>query len=131
MTPVKTALLSANRVRDALPGRHGAPDARGVDGVDLGIRRNEIVALVGASGCGRTTLTRTLLGLVAPTGSGVVFDGRPLEYSGRSLKAYRKRAHLALQDPSGSLNPRHTMYDAPAHRVRRGGRRAAHQRPPR
>ncbi len=79
MTPVKTALLSANRVPVALPGRHGAPDALAVDGVDLGVRRGEIVALVGTSGCGRTTLTRTLLGLVAPTGGGVVFDGRPLE----------------------------------------------------
>lgn len=86
MTPVKTALLSAHRVRVAFPGRHGAPDARAVDGVDLGIRRGEIVALVGESGCGKTALARTLLGLLAPTGGGVVFDGRPLEYSGRSRR---------------------------------------------
>lgn len=77
MTPVKTALLSANRVRVALPGRHGGPDARAVDGVGLGIRRGEIVALVGASGCGRTTLARTLLGLVAPTGMASSSTGGP------------------------------------------------------
>lgn len=104
-TPSTTALLRAHRVHVAFPGRRGAPDARAVDGVDLDIRRGEIVALVGESGCGKTTLARTLLGLVAPTEGGVTFDGRPLEYSGRSLKAYRKRVQLVLQDPSGSLNP--------------------------
>ncbi len=104
-TDTTTALLGAHGVHVAFPGRHGAPDARAVDGVDLGIRPGEIVALVGESGCGKTTLARTLLGLVAPTKGGVTFDGRPLEYSGRSLKAYRKRVQLVLQDPSGSLNP--------------------------
>ncbi|ALV52498.1 peptide ABC transporter ATP-binding protein [Streptomyces sp. 4F] len=127
MTSVKPALLSANRVHVAFPGRHGAPDARAVDGVDLGIRRGEIVALVGESGCGKTTLARALLGLVAPTGGGVVFDGRRLQYSGRSLKAYRKRVQLVPQDPSGSLNPRHTVYDAVAEGLRVHGHRGDEQ----
>jgi peptide/nickel transport system ATP-binding protein len=89
-----------------------------VDGVDLDIRPGEIVALVGESGCGKTTLARSLLGLVEPTAGRVTFDGRPLDYSGRSLKAYRKRVQLVLQDPSGSLNPRHTVYDAVAEGLR-------------
>ncbi|NJP53708.1 ABC transporter ATP-binding protein [Streptomyces sp. SBST2-5] len=113
-----TALLSAQGVHVTFPGRHGAPAARAVDGVDLDIRPGEIVALVGESGCGKTTLARTLLGLVTPTRGSVIFDGRPLEYSGRSLKAYRKRVQLVLQDPSGSLNPRHTVYDAVAEGLR-------------
>ncbi|MGV9955469.1 ABC transporter ATP-binding protein [Streptomyces cellulosae] len=126
-TPTTTALLPAHLVHVAFPGRRGAPDARAVDGVDLDIRRGEIVALVGESGCGKTTLARTLLGLVAPTEGGVTFDGRPLEYSGRSLKAYRRRVQLVLQDPSGSLNPRHTVYDAVAEGLRIHGHRGDEQ----
>ncbi|MFC9133195.1 oligopeptide/dipeptide ABC transporter ATP-binding protein [Streptomyces sp. NPDC057099] len=123
MTPaasdVTTApLLSAQGLYVTFPGRHGGPRARAVDGVDLDIRPGEIVALVGESGCGKTTLARSLLGLVEPTAGRVTFDGRPLEYSGRSLKAYRKRVQLVLQDPSGSLNPRHTVYDAVAEGLR-------------
>jgi oligopeptide/dipeptide ABC transporter ATP-binding protein len=111
-------LLGAEGVHVTFPGRHGAPDARAVDGVHLDVRPGEIVALVGESGCGKTTLARALLGLVEPTAGRVTFDGRPLEYSGRSLKAYRKRVQLVLQDPSGSLNPRHTVYDAVAEGLR-------------
>ncbi|MCX5561236.1 ABC transporter ATP-binding protein [Streptomyces sp. NBC_00038] len=119
-TPPATTspLLSAEGLHIAFPGRHGADRARAVDGVDLDIRRGEIVALVGESGCGKTTLARSLLGLVPPTGGRVTFDGKPLDYSSRSLKAYRKRVQLVLQDPSGSLNPRHTVYDAVAEGLR-------------
>ncbi|WP_393077560.1 ABC transporter ATP-binding protein [Streptomyces sp. LN704] len=111
-------LLSAEGLHVAFPGRRGAARARAVDGVDLDIRRGEIVALVGESGCGKTTLARSLLGLVPPTGGRVTFDGGPLDYSSRALKAYRKRVQLVLQDPSGSLNPRHTVYDAVAEGLR-------------
>ncbi|MBB3080417.1 oligopeptide/dipeptide ABC transporter ATP-binding protein [Streptomyces violarus] len=111
-------LLSAQGLYVTFPGRHGGPRARAVDGVHLDIRPGEIVALVGESGCGKTTLARSLLGLVEPTAGRVTFDGRPLEYSGRALKAYRKRVQLVLQDPSGSLNPRHTVYDAVAEGLR-------------
>ncbi|WP_406174045.1 ABC transporter ATP-binding protein [Streptomyces sp. NBC_00996] len=111
-------LLSAEGLHITFPGRHGAARARAVDGVDLDIRPGEIVALVGESGCGKTTLARSLLGLVPPTGGRVTFDGKPLDYSSRALKAYRKRVQLVLQDPSGSLNPRHTVYDAVAEGLR-------------
>ncbi|WP_369232915.1 ABC transporter ATP-binding protein [Streptomyces sp. R21] len=119
-TPVTAVapLLSAQALHVAFPGRHGADRARAVDGVDLDIRPGEIVALVGESGCGKTTLARSLLGLVPPTGGRVTFAGKPLDYSSRALKAYRKRVQLVLQDPSGSLNPRHTVYDAVAEGLR-------------
>lgn len=111
-------LLSVEGLHVTFPGRDGAAPARAVDGVDLDIRPGEIVALVGESGCGKTTLARTLLGLVPPTKGRVAFDGAPLEYSARALKAYRKRVQLILQDPSGSQNPRHTVYDAVAEGLR-------------
>ncbi|MFI7394307.1 ABC transporter ATP-binding protein [Streptomyces tendae] len=111
-------LLSVQGLHVTFPGRRGAAAARAVDGVDLDIRRGEIVALVGESGCGKTTLARSLLGLVRPTGGRVTFDGASLEYSARALKAYRRRAQLVLQDPNGSLNPRHTVYDIVAEGLR-------------
>ncbi|MET9906411.1 ABC transporter ATP-binding protein [Streptomyces sp. NPDC006476] len=113
-----TPLLSAQGLRVTFPGRRGEAAVRAVDGVELDIRAGEIVALVGESGCGKTTLARTLLGLVKPTEGQVRFSGRPLEYTSRALKAYRRRVQLVLQDPSGSLNPRHTVYDAVAEGLR-------------
>ncbi|MHC3821444.1 ABC transporter ATP-binding protein [Streptomyces sp. DT9] len=113
-----TDLLSAQSLHVTFPGRHGAEPARAVDGVDLDIRPGEIVALVGESGCGKTTLARSLLGLVPPVSGQITFGGKPLGYGSRALKAYRKRVQLVLQDPSGSLNPRHTVYDAVAEGLR-------------
>jgi ABC-type glutathione transport system ATPase component len=114
MTKTAPPLLSAQGLHVSFPGRHGAPSARAVDGVELDIRAVEIVELVGESGCGKTTLARSLLGLVTPTAGRITFAGKPLEYSSRALKAYRRRVQLVPQDPTGSLNPRHTVYDAVA-----------------
>ncbi|MSW85955.1 MAG: ATP-binding cassette domain-containing protein [Actinobacteria bacterium] len=91
---------------------------RAVDGVNLDLVKGEIVALVGESGCGKTTLARSLLGLVRPSRGVISFEGSPLEYSTRRLKAYRSQVQLILQDPLGALNPRHTVYDAVAEGVR-------------
>jgi peptide/nickel transport system ATP-binding protein len=77
-----------------------------------------VLALVGESGCGKTTLARTLLGLERPAAGQVLVGGVPLGYDGRSLKAYRRRVQLVLQDPTGSLNPRHTVYEAVAEGLR-------------
>ncbi|MEU2425889.1 ABC transporter ATP-binding protein [Streptomyces sp. NPDC007851] len=122
MTTTPPPLLGAEGLRVEFSGRHGAPGVRAVDGVELGIRAGEIVALVGESGCGKTTLARSLLGLVRPAAGRITFAGRPLEYSSRALKAYRRRVQLVLQDPTGSLNPRHTVYDAVAEGLRIHGR---------
>lgn len=124
--PVSTPLLSAEEVRVAFsagfaPGG-ASGTARAVDGVNLHVGRGEIIALVGESGCGKTTLARVLLGLERPTEGRVVFEGDPLGYRSRDLKRYRRRVQLVQQDPTGSLNPRRSVYESVAEglRVHRG-----------
>ncbi|MFD1661827.1 ABC transporter ATP-binding protein [Streptomyces caeni] len=104
------AVPAAALAADGLHVRYGT--ARAVDGVDLAVGAGQIVALVGESGCGKTTLARALLGLVRPSKGRVTVSGRTLSYTRRALRAFRRSVQLVLQDPSGSLNPRHTVYDA-------------------
>jgi peptide/nickel transport system ATP-binding protein len=79
---------------------------RAVDGVSFALRRGEAVAFVGESGCGKSSLARTLLGLHRPTRGEVLFDGVHLEtLDRRSLKAYRARVGYVQQDPYGALPP--------------------------
>ena len=117
------AVLEVEGLKVTFRSREGKL-ARAVDGVDLSVARGEIIALAGESGCGKTTLARTILGLEKPSAGTVRYAGRPLDRSTKSLKAYRRKVQLVLQDPSGSLNPRHTVYDSVAeglrvHKVRR------------
>ncbi|WP_157248956.1 ABC transporter ATP-binding protein [Nonomuraea typhae] len=108
----RTTLLEARDLHVSFASR--GRRARAVDGVNLAVGTGEIVALVGESGCGKTTLARTLLGLERPSSGSVLYGGAPLAYGSRALKAYRREVQLVLQDPTGSLNPRHTVYEAVA-----------------
>ena len=80
---------------------------RAVDGVSFRLGRGETLALVGESGCGKTTLARTVALLYAPTAGSVRFQGRELTGLGRrDLKPARRRIQMIFQDPYSSLNPR-------------------------
>jgi oligopeptide/dipeptide ABC transporter ATP-binding protein len=98
--------------------RSAGPAARAVDGVNLRVGRGEVVALVGESGCGKSTLARAILGLVPPSSGEVLFDGSPVARSGRALRAFRRKAQLVLQDPTGALNPRRSVYESVAEGLR-------------
>ena len=85
-------------------------DVRAVDDVTLTIRRGETLGLVGESGCGKSTVGRTILRLYKPTGGRVVFDGRDITSLGESeLRPLRRRMQMVFQDPFASLNPRHSV----------------------
>ena len=83
---------------------------KAVDDVSFDIRRGETLGLVGESGCGKTTVGRTLLQLYKPTAGEVWFDGRRID-SKESLREFRRRAQMVFQDPHSSLNPRMTVAD--------------------
>jgi oligopeptide transport system ATP-binding protein len=80
---------------------------RAVDGVSFNVERHEALALVGESGCGKTTTGRTLLALHRPSAGSVRFDGVEVAgLSGAALRRFRRRAQMIFQDPYASLNPR-------------------------
>ncbi|OGO59081.1 MAG: hypothetical protein A2V85_01460 [Chloroflexi bacterium RBG_16_72_14] len=83
-----------------------------VDGVTFDVMRGETFSLVGESGCGKTTLGRTVLQLTPPTSGRVVFDGYELEdVEPNDMRPLRRRMQIIFQDPFGSLNPRMPISD--------------------
>jgi ABC-type glutathione transport system ATPase component len=78
-----------------------------VDGVSLSVARGETFAVVGESGCGKTTLARMLLRLIEPDGGEIRFEGRDLlALRGEELRSARRQMQMVFQDPFASLNPR-------------------------
>ncbi len=83
---------------------------RAVDDISFSVGKKEILGFVGESGCGKSTMSRTILQLIEPTGGKVIFKNTRVDtLSKKQFKPYRKKMQMIFQDPFGSLNPRRTV----------------------
>jgi peptide/nickel transport system ATP-binding protein len=104
-----------NRVLERLPRQV----VHAVDGVSFEIERGTTLALVGESGCGKSTVARLLVGLMEPSAGAIHFDGQPLAgLKGAARRTLQRRLQMIFQDPYASLNPRWTVADIVAEPLR-------------
>jgi peptide/nickel transport system ATP-binding protein len=109
-------LVEVERLKVYFPIRSGivldrhVGDIKAVDDVSFEIRHGETLGLVGESGCGKSTVGRTLLRLYEPTEGRIVFDGKDIsELGAEGMRVLRRRMQMVFQDPFASLNPRHSI----------------------
>ncbi|MBI4617485.1 MAG: ABC transporter ATP-binding protein [Planctomycetes bacterium] len=113
--PANSVLVNVRNLKKYFPVKKGlfgrtVAHVKAVDGVSFEIPPGRTLGLVGESGCGKTTVGRTVLRLIAPTSGEVMFDGRPVfDLKREELRALRRRMQIIFQDPYSSLNPRMTV----------------------
>ena len=110
---IQTPLVEVKNLKKYFKVNVGALTSKplkAVDDVSFSIKRGETLGLVGESGCGKTTVGRTLLHLYTPTGGEIYYDGHPVATK-HEIKEFRKKATMVFQDPYSSLNPRMTVSD--------------------
>ncbi|MBR4546256.1 MAG: dipeptide ABC transporter ATP-binding protein [Oscillibacter sp.] len=106
-------LIEVRNLKEYFPvlvGMFRTKPLKAVDGVSFSIQKGETLGLVGESGCGKTTVGRTLLHLYKPTGGEILYNGKPVQ-SKADIMEFRKKATMVFQDPYSSLNPRMTVSD--------------------
>ncbi|MEE4263459.1 MAG: dipeptide ABC transporter ATP-binding protein [Desulfobacteraceae bacterium] len=125
------ALLKVENLKKHFPIKRGlfskiVGKVYAVDGISLGIHRNQTLGLVGESGCGKTTAGKTILKLLEPTSGAISYGGKDItHYDRHAMKSLRRKMQIIFQDPFSSLNPRHTVSSIIAapleiHRLARG-----------
>ena len=105
-------LLEVRDLKQHFPIRTGwfqKTPLKAVDGVSFEIGHGETLGLVGESGCGKTTVGRTLLHLYKPTSGEIIYDGQQI--TSKNIEKYRREMQIVFQDPYSSLNPRMTVSD--------------------
>ena len=111
-------ILKVENLRTWYPLRQGVfgrtyDHIKSVDDVSFDVYPGETLGLVGESGCGKTTLGRSILRLVEPTSGNVIFEGRDItKLNNKELREYRQQAQIVFQDPYSSLNPRICIGDS-------------------
>ena len=111
MSDNSNVILEVQNLKKYFPVKSGFKKLtlKAVDGVSFTINRGETLGLVGESGCGKTTVGRTLLQLYKPTDGKVIFEGQ--EVTEKNINEMRKKMQMVFQDPYSSLNPRMTVED--------------------
>ena len=110
---MKTPLIEVKNLKkyfDINTGMFKTRPLKAVDDVSFSIQHGETLGLVGESGCGKTTVGRTLLHLYKPTAGSIIYDGKEI-VTKQDVHEFRKKATMVFQDPYSSLNPRMTVSD--------------------